>query len=239
MHSRGSSFLNFFTGTVTLVFVALLSTSAGAQTDAAAIFTKKCSSCHTYGKGDLVGPDLKGVTSRHVRAWLVNWIRSSEGVIRSGDAIAVALFQKYKQQRMPDHDLSQDQIHALLDYLAKDGPETDVDNQVRRASTATPEEVELGKALFYGQVSLVNGGASCASCHSMFKEKVVGSLGPDLTNVYSKYQDKALSSLLQRTCLPRTPSADGKFATTKEFFAVKAFLYITDAKTRQPLNHDR
>ena len=220
-----------------LILAGLLSTSLaaglapafGAETQASAIFAKKCSSCHTFGKGDLVGPDLKGVTERHPRPWLMAWVRSSERLIRLGEPAAVSLFHKYKQQRMPDHDLSTEQIHALLNYLAVGGPEAEAAAQLRQASTATPQELELGKDLFYGWVALTDGGAPCAACHSVFEQRTTGSLGSDLTRAYSKYQDKGISSLLQRSCFPRVPSADGtRPVTTKESFAIKAFLRQTD-----------
>src|SRR5262249_11938594 len=43
-----------------------------------ALFVKLCAGCHTVGKGDRVGPDLNGVTGRHARAWLSNYIRDPE-----------------------------------------------------------------------------------------------------------------------------------------------------------------
>src|SRR5262245_66136275 len=92
-------------------------------TEPATIFNTKCSSCHTFGKGVRVGPDLKHVTDRHPRPWLIAWIKSSATVIASGDPIAIALFRSFKEQRMPDHDLSDAQIGELLDFLAADGPD--------------------------------------------------------------------------------------------------------------------
>jgi cytochrome c2 len=92
--------------------------------EARKIFTQRCMACHTYGKGVKVGPDLKGVTERRERAWLHKFIRSSQTVIASGDATAVALFQQFKQQQMPDWtDLSKEQIDSILDWLAVGGPE--------------------------------------------------------------------------------------------------------------------
>jgi mono/diheme cytochrome c family protein len=209
-----------------------IAAQAGAESEASAIFAKKCSSCHTFGKGDLIGPDLKGVNARHPRPWLLAWVRSSENVIRSGDASAVNLFRRYKQQRMPDHALSREQIEGLLDYLASGGPEADAAAQLRNASTATSQEVDLGQGLFYGHVTLANGDAPCASCHSVFKQASVGSLGADLTRAYSKYQDRGLSSLLRKSCFPRTPSLDGRAAvTSQESFALKAFLRQTDVRS--------
>ena len=70
--------------------------------EAAATFSKRCTACHTYGKGIKVGPDLKGVTERRKRDWLLKFIHASSRVIKSGDATAVSLFAQFKQQRMPD-----------------------------------------------------------------------------------------------------------------------------------------
>ena len=39
-----------------------------------AIFQSSCASCHTVGEGDLVGPDLEGVTARRDSDWLTRWI---------------------------------------------------------------------------------------------------------------------------------------------------------------------
>ena len=92
--------------------------------EAATIFGKRCTACHTYGKGIRVGPDLKGVTDRRKRDWLLKFIHSSQSVIQAGDPTATALFQQFKQQRMPDWtDLTPQQINALLDYFAAGGPE--------------------------------------------------------------------------------------------------------------------
>src|SRR5215510_10303470 len=122
--------------------------TAIAATEPSTLFKTKCSSCHTFGKGDRVGPDLKGVTERHPREWLIPWIRSSETLIRRGDKIATALFNKYRQQRMPEHDLSDTQIGALLDYFQAGGPAAEAQQQMRLAAAATAQEVQHGRELF-------------------------------------------------------------------------------------------
>src|SRR5690348_6897660 len=65
--------------------------------EAAATFNKRCTACHTYGKGPKVGPDLKGVNDRRKLEWLLKFIHGSSNVIKSGDPIATALFAQYKQ----------------------------------------------------------------------------------------------------------------------------------------------
>jgi len=197
----------------------------------ASLFAKKCTSCHTYGQGDKVGPDLKGVTTRRSRAWLTAWIRSSERTIQSGDPTAVALFQKYKRERMPDQNFSAEALDALIGYIAAAGPQASEEPRLRRAATATPAEVARGKELFMGTVSLSSGGAPCASCH-MVRESVAvrrATFGDDLTHVYSRFQDGALTTFLQRPCFPRvTPKGETPSLSEDEAFSIKAFLWQMD-----------
>jgi mono/diheme cytochrome c family protein len=198
---------------------------ANATPDPSTTFARKCSSCHTFGRGVLVGPDLKGVTERHSREWLTAWIASSETVIRSGDPAAVALFAKFKSQRMPDQGLTPGELTALIDYLAAAGPEADARRKARRADTASPAEIDAGRALFVGLRALANGGAACFSCHRLGPIGAGGTLGPDLSAAYARYQDRALSALLARGCFPRARASLASTALTdEETFALKAFM---------------
>lgn len=81
------------------------------------MFKQNCGACHTVGGGKLVGPDLKGVESRHPRAWLYKWIKSSQTLVKSGDKAAVKLFNDNSMIPMPDQALSKDQITTILDYI--------------------------------------------------------------------------------------------------------------------------
>ncbi len=84
---------------------------ASDSNEAKKIFNQRCTSCHTFGKGVKVGPDLKGVNERRTRPWLLKFIRSSQGFIKEGDPIAAGLFDQFRRQRMPDWlDLSEAQI---------------------------------------------------------------------------------------------------------------------------------
>ena len=199
--------------------------------DPAALFIRKCSSCHTFGKGVLVGPDLAGVTGRHDRHWLTAWISSSGTLIKAGDPAATALFAKYKQQRMPDQNFSAAELAALIDYLADGGPDRDARRSNRRADSASRDEIDRGRSLFMGRQALAGGGASCSSCHRVREDAAAGgSLGPDLTHAYAKFQDKGLASLLGRGCFPRVTNLSGRASLTdQESFALRAFLYQAEA----------
>jgi cytochrome c2 len=209
---------------------------ARAQADPAATFARRCSACHTFGKGDLVGPDLKGVTERRTRQWLAGWISSSERTIRSGDATAAALFKKYQQQRMPEQNFSAAELASLLDYLAAGGPEADARRVRRRADAATPADIDAGRSLFVGERPLADGGIACSACHSIGDAAHLGgTLGPDLSRAYSKYQDKSLASLLARGCFPRATDVVGRTSVTdQESFTLRAFLRHAQMRQHAP-----
>jgi len=81
------------------------------------MFLKACDSCHSIGKGDRIGPDLKGITSRRDRDWLINYMVSPSYMLAKKDPIAVKLNAKYGVVRMPDLDLSKNDAADLLAYL--------------------------------------------------------------------------------------------------------------------------
>jgi protein SCO1 len=90
----------------------LLSPDAGVL-----LFQSRCSACHTIGKGDAVGPDLVGVTTRRDRDWLVRYLRAPDQMLAEQDPIAVALLAKYKNITMPNLHLSDGEIATVLAYL--------------------------------------------------------------------------------------------------------------------------
>jgi protein SCO1/2 len=81
-----------------------------------AMFKKLCVGCHTIGVGDRVGPDLRGVTERRDRAWLVRYLRDPLGMI-ARDPIARALAEKFPVVRMPNMALSEQDAADLIGYL--------------------------------------------------------------------------------------------------------------------------
>jgi protein SCO1 len=80
-------------------------------------FSTKCAACHTIGKGDSVGPDLLGVTNFRNREWLAHYIQAPNELLAAKDSIAVALFAKYKQVRMPNLRLGGEEVSAIIGYL--------------------------------------------------------------------------------------------------------------------------
>ena len=82
------------------------------------MFSSHCAACHTIGRGDHLGPDLFGVTSTRDRSWLTHFILAPEKMNAAGDPIAVTLRAKYNEVRMPNLDLNEHDVVALIDYIA-------------------------------------------------------------------------------------------------------------------------
>ena len=83
------------------------------------LFQSRCSACHTIGQGDKMGPDLLGVTSRRERSWLTRYIVEPDRMLAQRDPIAVALFEKYQQVRMPNLRLGSPDAADVILYLEK------------------------------------------------------------------------------------------------------------------------
>ncbi|MFL5310519.1 MAG: c-type cytochrome, partial [Myxococcales bacterium] len=96
------------------------------------LFKSRCAACHTVGRGDAVGPDLSNVTQRRDRAWLSQYIAQPDQMLAGGDPIAKELFGKYKEVRMPNLDMSHDDVKAVLSYIEQQSGKT--------ASTSTPKD---------------------------------------------------------------------------------------------------
>jgi protein SCO1/2 len=81
------------------------------------LFQSRCASCHTVGGGDGIGPDLNGVTQRRDPAWLAKFIMEPEKMLAEGDPTAMLLFKKYKEVRMPNLRLSDEDVTSLVSFL--------------------------------------------------------------------------------------------------------------------------
>jgi mono/diheme cytochrome c family protein len=203
----------------------------------AALFEKRCYSCHNIGSGNKKGPDLKGVTERRAKEWLHEFIQTPAAVNRRGDPAAVELFKKFAPEEMPDQSLTpeeMDAILALIQDLTKKG-EVFIPAGAKLSRPIVPSDVDAGLRLFTGRVALKGGGAACLSCHNLNGVGRLGggTLGPDLTAANIKYRDPELISILQH---PNFPTMTSVFATrplTDEEL-VQLFALFQNAKQRNP-----
>jgi protein SCO1 len=82
-----------------------------------ALFTKACSSCHTIGKGDRAGPDLRDVQTRRNRDWLTRFITRPDRMIAQGDPVALELVAKFPAIKMPNLGLSEVDAADVLAFI--------------------------------------------------------------------------------------------------------------------------
>jgi len=157
--------------------------------EGATLFKEKCVGCHTIGSGKLVGPDLKGVTQRQEKAWLLSWIQAPDKMLAAGDPIATQLLKEYNNLPMPNLGLNETQVASLVAYLEGIDAGT-IAAPVLPTAAAVPEgNSVVGKELFTGVSRFQNGGPPCMGCHSIGGLGALGggALGPDLTPAYDKY----------------------------------------------------
>ncbi len=220
---------------------AALPTVANAAGDAKAgeqLFQQKgCTACHTIGKGDLVGPDLKGVTEQRPRDWLEKWIAAPDKVLASKDEYAVNLLHKYHDVQMPSLGLSTSEVDDLLAFLASPGAATAASGPAPQAANAPAVKgnPEVGKDLFTGVVRFQNGGPPCMACHSVSGIGALGGgqLGPDLTEVVKRYGGaSAVDAFVAGTPTPTMKAVWGQRPLTTEDRA-NVVSFLTQAEVSQ------
>jgi protein SCO1/2 len=81
------------------------------------LFHNQCGACHTIGKGDGLGPDLMGVTKHREAGWLSAFIARPDQMLAKKDPVATALYAKYKQMKMPNLRLTDQDVNAIVRYL--------------------------------------------------------------------------------------------------------------------------
>jgi protein SCO1 len=81
------------------------------------LFTTKCATCHTIGRGDKIGPDLAGITGVRDRGWLARYIAAPDRMRHEGDPIARTLFAKYPTVRMPNLSLTEAEAADIVAYI--------------------------------------------------------------------------------------------------------------------------
>ena len=136
---------------------------------AATLFEKQCCSCHNIGGGNKKVPDLKNVTKRRDRPWLLRFIPAPKDTKNSGDKTAVQLFREFAPEEMPDQTLSPDQIDQLLTFIEQVSAsgKAFIPQSGRLARPVRPGDAAAGCAIFVGKKGLKNRGPSCIQCHSL------------------------------------------------------------------------
>ena len=68
-------------------------------------------------RGELLGPDLVGVTQKRGRAWLARWLAEPDKMLAEKDPIGMELFARYEELPMPNLRLNELEVASLIEYL--------------------------------------------------------------------------------------------------------------------------
>jgi len=111
-----------FSLALVLSFSAKSFSQAGDPVVGKALFNANCAACHKLD-AKMTGPALRGVTGRQSSEWLHSWIKNSQGMVKSGDAYAVKIFEEYNKSIMTSFpQLSDADIDNILAYTAEPLP---------------------------------------------------------------------------------------------------------------------
>ncbi len=216
-----------------LIIIFLISAQSSKAAD---LFTTHCAACHTIGKGRLVGPDLKDINQQRDHAWLVSFIKSSQSMIKSGDADAIKIFNEYNKLLMPDPTISEAEIEEVLNYIKSVSSGEIVETtQVLVDPLASINQVNIdrGRELFIGKERLENKGAACLSCHHVMDDLNYpgGNLAKDLTKSYDLMGAAGVLAIVKNSPFPAMAKAYAKNALTEsEVLDLSAYLKSVSEK---------
>lgn len=201
------------------------------------LFTIKCGICHTIGMGKLIGPDLINVHERRSDEWLLEYVRSSQGMIKKGDPDAVAIFEEYNGILMPDPLISDDEILSILGYIAESSAAGGKAGVAYESvlTNATSTDAEHGLLLFEGRIRFENDGPSCISCHNIQRKetKLLTNYAKDVMASFETLGEVGVSAILKTPPYPVMAQAfKGHDLTDAETHDLLA--YLKDAKTLAP-----
>lgn len=198
-----------------LAFLLFFSLNLSAQEGDAAsgekLFKSVCAACHKLDK-KLVGPALKGITEKRDQEWLISWIKDSPSLIKSGDKLAIQVFEENNKLPMTANPQLSDQ--DIVDILAYTKGEPIAPKTV--ATQEIDPGVERGKIVFK---------TNCAACH-----KLEGNLiGPELLKITDKREADWLKAWIKdNNALVASGDKLAKEVQDSNPAAMTPFLHLSD-----------
>ena len=227
---------NLYSHLILLIGIIFCNSFITLAQDGKTLFEQNCVICHKLGTR-VIGPDLLGINEKRSEGWLLKFIKSSQTLIKSGDADAVAIFEEFNQIAMIDQPhLSDEQIKSILIYIKEESSSKNTEVEDDIIVEVIPIEysendIEIGKQLFSGNQRLSNGGPSCITCHNVNNNNLIagGLLGKDLTNVYARMGDAGLTGIIGTPPFPAmTISYKNNALDSAEVVQLTAFLKYAD-----------
>ena len=224
-------FMKYYLRKTSIIVIAMLLTILGKANEGQDLYNKTCAPCHTIGKGRLVGPDLKGISEKRSQDWITAFVQSSQTLINSGDADAVAIYKEYNNLLMPDQPFSASQVQSITDYINEVGSGAVADENQGPApdmlADATGEDITAGLLLFTGEKRLTNGGAACISCHTVKDDRVFsnGTFAKELTETHGIMGSNGVAAILKTPPFPAMGvTYKNNSLTEEEIYSLTAYL---------------
>jgi len=119
------------------------------------LFNANCAACHKLD-AKATGPMLRGIASKHDKAWLYKWVHNSSELIKSGDAAAVKLYEENNKVQMTAFpQLSEADIDNIIAYTSEPKAEAPVATGVGAVPGAAATESGISNTIILGALSLV------------------------------------------------------------------------------------
>jgi mono/diheme cytochrome c family protein len=223
---------------IILVIIAMVIFQETNAQDGEMLFKSSCAACHSIGKGRLLGPDLKGITSTRNQEWLIKFIKSSKSMIDANDKDAVAIAKEFNNFMMPDSPLNEAEIKAILSYIRLMSGDSSPAQTMSADTTKTIEEAiviigdaGIGKDLFEGRYQFSAKGVACLACHGvdLYDAEDGGLLAKNLTHSFATLgSEAAITGILSSPPFPYMQAAyKNNMLTTQEMAHITAYLKKT------------
>ena len=119
------------------------------------LFKANCAACHKLDR-KATGPALRGVADKHDQAWLHEWIKDSQAMIKAGDPEAVKLFEDNNQSVMTAFpQLSNTDIDNILAYTSQPKPAPTVAQAPAGGGSASGSGDGVSNNIVLGALALV------------------------------------------------------------------------------------
>ena len=94
-------------------------TTGGDPVKGKELFNANCAACHKLDAKS-TGPALRGIADKHDKAWLYKWVHNSSDMIKSGDPVAVKLFEENNKAVMTSFpQLSEGDIDNIIAFTSE------------------------------------------------------------------------------------------------------------------------
>ncbi|RUT70928.1 cytochrome C [Flavobacterium cupreum] len=94
-------------------------TTGGDPVKGKELFNANCAACHKLDAKS-TGPALRGVAGKHDMAWIYKWVHNSSDMIKSGDPVAVKLFEENNKSVMTSFpQLAEADIDNIIAYTSE------------------------------------------------------------------------------------------------------------------------